>query len=78
MNRHTSTASAFAAAAAIGILLASCSGGGKTDQGDAADAPTSETKTAAPTPVERIAYTWMFDYQGGNRQVQAKRRPEQR
>jgi hypothetical protein len=46
----------------MGILLASCSGGGKTDQGEAA--PTSETTTAAPTPVEHIDDTWTFDYQG--------------
>lgn len=64
MNRHTRIASAVAVAAAIGILLASCSGGGKIDQGDAADAPTSETKTAAPTPAEHIDDTWTFDYQG--------------
>ena len=64
MNRHTRIASAIAAAAAIGILLASCSGGAKTDQGEAAGAPTSETKTTAPTPVEHIDDTWTFDYQG--------------
>ncbi|WP_433953590.1 hypothetical protein [Curtobacterium flaccumfaciens] len=64
MNRHTRIASAFAAAAAIGILLASCSGGGKTDQGEAEGAPTSETKTTAPTPVEHIDDTWTFDYLG--------------
>lgn len=64
MNRHTRIASAFAAAAAIGILLASCSGGAQTDQGDAAAAPASETKTAAPTPAEHIDDAWTFDYQG--------------
>ncbi|WP_412160860.1 hypothetical protein [Curtobacterium flaccumfaciens] len=64
MNRHTRIASAFAAAATIGMLLASCSEGGKTDQGDAAADPTSETKTAAPAPAEYIDDTWTFDYQG--------------
>ncbi|ROS63927.1 hypothetical protein EDF42_2181 [Curtobacterium sp. PhB172] len=64
MNRHARIASVFAAAAAIGILLASCSGGGVTDQGESAGASTSETKTTAPTPVEHIADTWTFDYQG--------------
>lgn len=64
MNRHTRIASAIAAAAAIGILLASCSGGAKTDQGEAAGAPTSETETTAPAPAEHIADTWTFDYKG--------------
>jgi hypothetical protein len=64
MNRHTRTASAFAAAAAIGILLASCSGGAQTDQGEAASSPAQETTTTAPTPVEHIDDTWTFDYQG--------------
>lgn len=57
MNRHTRVASAFAAAAVIGILIASCSGGAKTDQGEAAGAPTSETETTAPAPAEHIADT---------------------
>jgi hypothetical protein len=64
LNRHTRIASAFAAAAAIGILLASCSGGGQTDQGEVASSPAPETKTTAPTPVEHIDDTWTFDYQG--------------
>lgn len=64
MNRHTRVAAAFAAAAIIGILLASCSGGAQSDQGEAPRSPASETKTTAPTPVEHIDDTWTFDYQG--------------
>jgi len=64
MNRHTRIASAFATATAIGILLASCSGGAQTDQGEAASSPALETKTTTPTPVEHIDDTWTFDYQG--------------
>jgi hypothetical protein len=64
MNRHTRIASAVAVAAAIGILLASCSGGAQTDQGEAASSPAPETKTTATTPVEHIDDTWTFDYQG--------------
>jgi len=64
MNRHARIASAFAAAAAIAILLASCSGGAQSDPREAASNPAPGTKTTAPTPVEHIDDTWTFDYQG--------------
>jgi len=63
MNHTTRLASAFAAAAAISLLLAACGGGVESDQGEAAGTPAT-SKTAAPTPVEHIDDTWTFDYKG--------------
>ena len=65
MNRTIRTAAA-AAALLTTFAVAACSGGGDTGATSTRAEAMSEapTPSAKPTPVEHIADTWSFDYQG--------------